>query len=598
MGANKTEFVPGGIREGDVLIDDYNKNLEEWRAAGGTSVKFVNDINDRALIGKRWDGERVYFSTSAEETAARLAAIGQSDRFSIYQTDDRELIFEPYERLQKVGKEVSAQNYRLVYSGILKKGETLDNIYERFNINIPEDYKARSLSTSDVVVLQKGNKLSAHYVDSVGYVDLPNFLTAKREVMQDQAPIIDLEELLDEAKDRIEEKAAIEGEAAAPQAPAPTVPSVKREELPKDKDELEAHLSARIEDLVESFAIDPEKLAEQLRFCARFNKYSSHNLMLIAAQYPSASFVTSFARFAKGIPDDNGIPLTDKNCSVKKGERSIYIRGFRSAEYVINPESGERLAVRHLSDKLAKKAKDELWQRETKNYYPLVPVFDISQTNTPPEVYPAVFGFTGGENRDAEVQFRAAKNYAENVLGCPVEICDMGERKVSTRGTFTPSENVIRISSMLSGDAKLSTLLHEIGHAELHADEEYIGGRPLSRIELEADMLAIMYEDHLGIAQTDARKAHLHAHYTAYKELLEASRGSGEDVDLCGKDSPFEYVVAKYQERIELFDEYQRLQRDFDLGVRDTTVHTAAPSQEAKPTERESRSANTGGAKI
>ena len=595
MGANKTEYVPEGVRADDLLVDDYNKNLEEWRTAGGTSVKFVNDINDRGLVGKRWEGERVYYSASAEDTAARLGDIGKADRIVIYQTNDRELVFEPYERLQKMGKKVGAQNYRRVYSGILQKGETLGDIYERFNINLPNDYKARSLSISDVVVLQRGGKVSAHYVDSVGYVDLPNFLEPAPE-LQEASPVIDLEELLDEAKDRIEEKAAIEGEAVAPQAPAPTVPSVKREELPKDKDELEAHLAARIETLVSGFALDPDKLMEHIRFTARFHKYSSRNLMLIAEQYPTASFIASFSKFAKGIPDKNGVPLTDKDCSVKKGERAIYIYGYRSTEYVVDPDTGRELAVRHLSDKLAARARDEGWEKRTRTYYPIVPVFDISQTNTPPEVYPAVMGFGGTENRDADAQFRAAKNYAENVLGCSVEICDMGERKATVRGNFTPSENAIRISSMLSGDGALSTLLHEIGHAELHADEEYLKDKPLSQIELEADMLAIMYEDHLGIAQTDARKAHLHSHYTRYLEQLRAEQGEG--YDLLGKDSPFEHVVAKYQERIELFDEFQRLQEDFDLEAKAAQSRAVAVAPEMKPAESENRSAKTSGTKI
>ena len=421
-------------------------------------------------------------------------------------------------------------------------------------------------------------------------------LTPHKVELQEASPVIDLEELLDEAKDRIEEKAAIEGEAAAPKAPAPIVPSVKREELPKDKDELEAHLAARIETLVSDFALDPDKLMEHIRFTARFHKYSSRNLMLIAEQYPEASFIASFSKFAKGIPDKNGVPLTDKDCSVKKGERAIYIYGYRSTEYVVDPDTGRELAVRHLSDKLAARARDEGWEKRTRTYYPIVPVFDISQTNTPPEVYPAVMGFGGTENRDADAQFRAAKNYAENVLGCSVEICDMGERKATVRGNFTPSENAIRISSMLSGDGALSTLLHEIGHAELHADAEYLKDKPLSQIELEADMLAVMYEDHLGIAQTDARKAHLHSHYTRYLEQLRAEQGEG--YDLLGKDSPFEHVVAKYQERIELFDEFQRLQEDFDLEAKAAQSRAVAVAPEMKPAETENRSAKTSGTKL
>ena len=61
VGADKSVYIPGGIRVEDTLIDDYNKNLEEWRTAGGHAVKFVNNINDRALVGERWQGDRMYY---------------------------------------------------------------------------------------------------------------------------------------------------------------------------------------------------------------------------------------------------------------------------------------------------------------------------------------------------------------------------------------------------------------------------------------------------------------------------------------------------------------------------------------------------------
>lgn len=62
MGVPKAELVPKGINPDDILIDDYNKNLEEWRAAGGLAVKFVNNINDKGRFGTLWDEQRIYFN--------------------------------------------------------------------------------------------------------------------------------------------------------------------------------------------------------------------------------------------------------------------------------------------------------------------------------------------------------------------------------------------------------------------------------------------------------------------------------------------------------------------------------------------------------
>lgn len=59
----------------DFLLDDYNKNLREWRAAGGTAIKLVNDINDTGRYGALWDGPRVRYDWPPERIASALAVI-------------------------------------------------------------------------------------------------------------------------------------------------------------------------------------------------------------------------------------------------------------------------------------------------------------------------------------------------------------------------------------------------------------------------------------------------------------------------------------------------------------------------------------------
>jgi 5'(3')-deoxyribonucleotidase len=65
-GENKSDKVPGGIREDDILIDDYNANLNDW-AKKGVAVKFLNGINHKH---KSWQG-----LTAANDCSAILATV-------------------------------------------------------------------------------------------------------------------------------------------------------------------------------------------------------------------------------------------------------------------------------------------------------------------------------------------------------------------------------------------------------------------------------------------------------------------------------------------------------------------------------------------
>ncbi len=102
------------------------------------------------------------------------------DTFSIYQIkgeeETRDLRFEPYDRLTATGHRVDPKNYALVYSAELTPGTSLEDIYTRFNIDHPKDFKGHSLSVSDVVVLHQNGRDTAHYVDSFGYKNVPEFL--------------------------------------------------------------------------------------------------------------------------------------------------------------------------------------------------------------------------------------------------------------------------------------------------------------------------------------------------------------------------------------------------------------------------------------
>ena len=117
-------------------------------------------------------------------TAQEQPETGRDDTFSIYQLKDgdetRDYRFEPYDRLQAAGLAVDRANYELVYTAPLVPGTSLDDIFTRFNIDHPKDFKGHSLSVSDVVVLHQDGQDTAHYVDRGDFKQVPEFLQEKQ----------------------------------------------------------------------------------------------------------------------------------------------------------------------------------------------------------------------------------------------------------------------------------------------------------------------------------------------------------------------------------------------------------------------------------
>lgn len=102
------------------------------------------------------------------------------DTFEIYQVkrgnEYRDYRFESYESLEAFNLKVELKNYDFIYKGGLPAGTDLEDIFVKFNEQRPEDFKGHSLSVSDVVVLNKDGHSSAHYVDSFGFKNIPEFL--------------------------------------------------------------------------------------------------------------------------------------------------------------------------------------------------------------------------------------------------------------------------------------------------------------------------------------------------------------------------------------------------------------------------------------
>ena len=146
----------------------------------GTPEK-CRELMGQLNAGELTQGEVKELYAKAQE---QPEAAQENDTFSIYQLKDgegtRDFRFEPYDRLQAAGLAVERGNYELIYTAPLAAGTSLDDIFTRFNIDHPKDYKGHSLSVSDVVVLHQNGQDAAHYVDRAEYKEVPEFLQEKQ----------------------------------------------------------------------------------------------------------------------------------------------------------------------------------------------------------------------------------------------------------------------------------------------------------------------------------------------------------------------------------------------------------------------------------
>ena len=178
-------------RENSHLLQAY-VTQENGRAKMGDVLYTGTPEKCRELMGQLKSGELTegdvkQLYAKAQETAQTAGQ--DKDTFSIYQIkggdETRDFRFEPYDRLQAAGNVVDRANYELVYSAPLAPETSLEDIYTRFNIDHPKDFRGHSLSVSDVVVLHQDGQDAAHFVDSVGFREVPEFLQEQKQLTPD-----------------------------------------------------------------------------------------------------------------------------------------------------------------------------------------------------------------------------------------------------------------------------------------------------------------------------------------------------------------------------------------------------------------------------
>lgn len=140
-----------------------------------TIPEYLQEMAERSM-----EADKGIVESAIGRNNENLYLSGTEERYAIYQITDhskgREYQFMGLDFVTFHDMAVDAADYAFIYGGRLSGEETLDSLYEKFNLNHPAGYQGHSLSVSDVVVMQRDGQTKAYYVDSFGFKELPDFV--------------------------------------------------------------------------------------------------------------------------------------------------------------------------------------------------------------------------------------------------------------------------------------------------------------------------------------------------------------------------------------------------------------------------------------
>ena len=168
------------LMERDVTVYMLHTDNTEAMAFDADEIRSFDGLF--GIEASEWETVKDRFAPAQDYETAFLN--NPADAYAIYQLRDGEdtamLRFMDSAYLEQKGLAIERDNYTAVYAGELKPaGDTqdkLNELYQTFNIDHPEDFRGHSLSVSDIVALRQNGVVSCHYVDSWGFKELPGFI--------------------------------------------------------------------------------------------------------------------------------------------------------------------------------------------------------------------------------------------------------------------------------------------------------------------------------------------------------------------------------------------------------------------------------------
>ena len=236
--------------------------------------------------------------------------------------------------------------------------------------------------------------------------------------------------------------------------------------------EITDQLEAGIQELFES-----DKFKDYLTCMSKFHNYSLNNTILIAMQKPDATLVAGYKAWQ-----------TDHGRTVRKGEHGIKI--LAPCKFKVTVESDENGTLENSGNDEKTKVMEYL-------RFKITHVFDVSQTEGKELPSIGVDELTG-DVREYRSMYKAL------VRTCPVAIV-MEEIEGGAKGYYNDSEKRIAILAGMSEMQTIKTIIHEMAHQKMHAEENADPEHPVDRRtkEVEAESVAYTVCQHLGLDTSD-----------------------------------------------------------------------------------------------
>lgn len=318
-----------------------------------------------------------------------------------------------------------------------------------------------------------------------------------------------------------------------------------KEQIAKAKEKLDntKKLSETlIKDIINNYQTNIDDLIDFINFSSKMYNYSVRNVTLIKNQNPYALFVNSFKKWK------------DMGVNILRGSHGYTILVPKPVT-VFKDDNNTLIKISEATRQQKEKIKSGEIKTEQIMHYGTGAVFDITQTDYPPENYPALFN-VGYTSEDHDRLFKILSDYSVNNLDCEVSIKNVNG--IALKGYYNISNNSIIISDKLNDTQKLSTLAHEIGHAIMHNNElnKNTINNP-DKKEIEADLFSIYFQCFYDLEIPDSRKRHLVDSFNKYINTLEVKGIDQNEIsDVLQKE--IETVYNIFRKHAVMIDEINR----------------------------------------